>query len=438
MKKLFPKLLFFTILFVVFPTVSFAEVSKIVFTTDIQSIKPNTLSEPITIQTQDSNGNIYQTPETLDIQFISTSATGQFLGSTGNPAMIYMSKNTANKTFYYKDATEGTFTITVNIRGRDSGVELGASQQITVSAEASQNTDSNSSGEVLGASNDSSSSSSSSSSSRSSGNSTTNVSSLNSSLEIMAGNDRTTTPGSPIWFQATVKKNTTGASPGLNWSFGDGDVGVGSLVSHTYKYPGDYVVVLSTRAGDSFSVSRLKVKVADSDVSISDKGEYLEIYNNSSTEINLFNWKIENEGNGFIFQPNTIILPKSSIKLDKSLLKMKGLDNSLGTSLKNSLGKEVFSAAPVKEIDLNETSKNLENIKKEFSIIQEKAKNLGLISQNNNPNTQLTDSVNSEVSPIVANQSEATTSAENIIYKAPKQESLISKLTNFIKRVFSK
>lgn len=420
MKIALSKLLLLTILFFVFPAVSFAEVSKVVFTTDPQSIKPDTLSGPITIQTQDFGGNIYQTPETIDIQFISTSATGQFLGSTGNSATAYMSKNTANKTFYYKDSTEGTFTITINIRGRDSGIELDVSQQIVVSSGATQSTSDNnpdSSGEVLGISTDSSSSATQSSG----GGTTEKVSSLNSQFEIIAGNDRTTSPGSPIWFQATVKKNTTSTNTELNWSFGDGNVGVGPLVSHTYKYSGDYVVVLSARAGDIFSVSRLKVKVLESNMKVVDKGEYLEILNNGNTEINIFNWKVEDKGKGFVFQPNTIILPKSSIKLDKSLLTMKGLDNSFGTCLKNSLGEEVFMIAPIKEVDTNEISKNLENIKRETFAIQSKI-----------PNIKMAASAQSFSEP-----KEETVNTENIIYEVPKQEGFITKLTNFIKRVFS-
>ncbi len=401
-----------------------AGVEKIVFTTDSQSIKPNTLSGPITIQTQDSSGNSFQTPETLDLQFISTSPTGEFLGSTGNPATTYMNKNTANRTFYYRDSAEGNFTITVNIKGGDSGIELGANQQIIISSGASQNSsenNSNTSGEVLGASSDSSSSGSASSG----GSSTNNVSSLSAQLEVLAGSDRTTSPGSPIWFQATVKKNTTSAGPELSWSFGDGNVGTGPLVSHTYKYPGDYAVVLSAKAGDIFSVSRLKVKVADSDISISDKGEYLEISNNGNAEINLFNWKLENEGKGFIFQPNTIILPRSSIKLDKNLLTMRGLDNSLGTRLKNSLGEEVFAVAPVKEVNISEISQNLENYKNEALVIKSKIQNIKIKNNPSNSSRQ-------------ENLSQATTSMENIIYEAPKSEGFVARLTSFIKRVFFK
>jgi len=418
-------------LMIIYTTSAYAAgVEKIVFTTDHQSIKPNIISLPITIQTQDLGGNLFQTPETIDLEFVSTSATGEFLGSTGNPVADYMSKNTANKTFYYKDSSEGNFTITINAKGRETLVEWSTSQQVIVSSGASDNTtddNTNLPGEVLGAS-------SSEASSGGVGSATDNVSSLNSQLEILAGSDRTTSPGSPIWFQATVKKNTTKAGPELNWSFGDGNVGVGPLVSHVYKYSGDYVVVLSARAGDIFSVSRLKVKVTESIIEVRDEGEYLEITNNGNTEINLFNWKIENKGKGFIFQPNTIILPKSTVKIDKNLLTMKGLDNSIETSLKNSLGEEVFHFTLVEAIDLNEASKNIEIIKKEAFGIQEKAKNLGLIPQTNSQQAN----VLGAISVKGEEENEIATNTENVIYEARIEEGILSKLTNFIKRVFSR
>ena len=101
--------------------------------------------------------------------------------------------------------------------------------------------------------------------------------------------------------------------------------------------------------------------------------------------------------------------------------------------------------APVEEVDLKEVSKNIDNIKKEFSVIQEKAKSLGFVSSVPQNNTNIytqqanvfsaisvsKDGVDSTSSPQV------TTSTENIIYEVPKQEGFITKLTNFIKRVFS-
>jgi len=274
-------------------------------------------------------------------------------------------------------------------------------------------------GEVLGASSDTTSSGGSSSSGESS---LTNVSSLSAQLEVQAGSDRASSPGSPIWFQATVKKNTAKTNVDLSWSFGDGNVGAGPLVSHTYKYPGDYVVVLSAKTGEIFSVSRLKVKVGTPDILVSDGGEYLEIQNKSNTEINLFNWKLESGGKAYIFQPNTIILPKSSIKIDKSILSIKGYGISPGISLKNYLGQEVFASDPIKEVNLEEIPKSLVFVSK--------------------PSPQQAN-VFSAVPAIGKEEPDSedllqpATSTGNIIYEAPKSESFVAKLTNFIKRVFS-
>ena len=107
-----------------------ADISKIVFTTEEQHIKQNELSGPITIQVQDSSGNTFQTPETIDLEFISSSETGEFLGSTGNPATKTMSRNTSNRTSYYKDSNEGSFVLTIKAVGRESGKSWEASQNI--------------------------------------------------------------------------------------------------------------------------------------------------------------------------------------------------------------------------------------------------------------------------------------------------------------------
>lgn len=404
--------IFFAAVVISLPMLVWAEADKIVFTTDVQTVKPNVLSGPITIQTQDVSGGVYQTPETLDIQFVSTSPNGEFLGSTGSPAVNYMSKNTANRTFYYRDSQEGTFILTINVRGRESGVELTASQQITISSEASQG---NSSAEILGASSENVPET------KSSGGSVAKASSLNSQLEILAGSDRATSPGSPIWFQATIKKNTTEAGLELEWSFGDGYVAVGPLVSHTYKYPGEYVVVLSARTGDIFSVSRLKVKVSEANLEVKDGGDYLEIVNNGSSEINLFNWKIENNGRGFVFQPNTIILPYSSLKLDKSLLLMKGLDNSKGLSLKNCMKEEVFAVKAEKENNATELSASLDLIQKETYLIREKARNLSAAAASN---------------PIGSWESDISSSTNDLIYEAPRRGGLLNRTWLFITGLF--
>lgn len=304
----------------------------------------------------------------------------------------------------------------------------GSANEITNSAD-----NTGTQGEVLGAA---------TSAGASSSGGTSYVSSQDKKLEVSAGSDRAISPGSPLWFQAMIKKNTASGPVEFSWSFGDGHVGSGSLVSHTYKYPGDYAVVLNARAGDIFAVSRLKVKVADASVRIEDKGEYLEIHNESGSELNLFNWKIESQGKGFVFQPDTIVLPRSSLKLDKSLLKMKGYDNSPGLVLKDSMGKEVFAVAPKPEVNMEEAAKNLAYIKNEVNQIKTK---VALVS-NMKPALQVirqktgmeVSATSIEAAMPTLSPATTTENKEDVLYEAPKPESLFSKLTNLVKRVFSR
>lgn len=390
-------------------------VEKIVFTTSAQTIKPGELSTAIKVQFQDSSNEAQSFGVTSKMVFESSSDTGEFLNESGNPVSATINSNWTGRTFYYRDSTEGNFLITVNVDGKD----LSASQKITISSGApEQSNNDDAEGEILGATD-------SGSVGQISGGGTTYVSSLNAQLEVSAGSDRVVAPGSPIWFQATLKKNTTKTNVELNWSFGDGFVATGPLVSHTYKYPGEYLVILNAKAGDIYSVSRLKVKVFEANILIEDGGEYLEIKNESNSEINLFNWRVESGGRGFIFQPNTIILPRATIKLDKNLLTMKGLDNSLGIVLKNSFGEEIFAVAPKPKIDTGEMAQNVENMKNQALLIQSKISKSGIAKSENIKTEAEFDEEKSEAK-----------NEGSVIYEAPKSEGILNKLTKFIKGVF--
>ncbi|PIP55615.1 MAG: hypothetical protein COX06_02290, partial [Candidatus Zambryskibacteria bacterium CG22_combo_CG10-13_8_21_14_all_42_17] len=98
-----------------------------------RQIESGEISGTITIQLQDENGNSQQTLETIDIEFLSTSALGEFLSpSSENSVTKTMASGTANKNFRYRDSAEGEFTLTVNATGRDSGDMWSVSQIITV------------------------------------------------------------------------------------------------------------------------------------------------------------------------------------------------------------------------------------------------------------------------------------------------------------------
>ena len=416
-----------------------SEVSKIAIITEERAVKPNEISEAITIQTQDASGASFQTPETLDLEFTSTSATGEFLSSSGNPVTKTMNKNTANRTFYYRDSNSGVFTIAVKATGRDSLRVWEATQKITVSASA-EAVISSGDGEVSGASTEATSLSS------TAGSATPTYGTMSSQLEVSAGSNRLTSPGSPITFQALVKKNSSsGGGLSFSWSFGDGNVGEGALVTHSYKYSGEYVVVLNAKSGNNFSVSRVKVVVSEPDLLLKDSGEYIEITNNSGSEVNLFNWKIVSDGNGFVFQPDTIILPKSNLKLPKTLLKMRG-EVASGTVLTNFLGDVVGSAPSLAQ------TKEVEKLASDFKLLQAEALALVKSAMAKGLMREDTPAISKSVPEIVEATKEETQNkasepenvensdkelAGDIIYESPKKESVFEKLTNLIMRVVS-
>lgn len=118
--------------FLAVATVVFADTSQFVFVTSTQSIVSNTLSGPITVQSQNELGGQESLTETFDFVLTSTSGTGQFLSSTGKSVSKTMAKGTANRTFYYYDSTLGTYTLTVTATGRTSKQKFETSQKISI------------------------------------------------------------------------------------------------------------------------------------------------------------------------------------------------------------------------------------------------------------------------------------------------------------------
>lgn len=113
--------------------IAYADVSSFIFSTDPQTIIPNVLSGPITIQAQNNLAAEEAVTETIGLTFKSTSLTGEFLGSTGKAVSKTMAKGTANRTFYYRDTNAGTYTLTVTAIGRTSRKNFSVTQQIVIS-----------------------------------------------------------------------------------------------------------------------------------------------------------------------------------------------------------------------------------------------------------------------------------------------------------------
>lgn len=145
-------------------------------------------------------------------------------------------------------------------------------------------------------------------------------------FEVSAGRDRLTTVGNNINFQGTITKSDGISENSIfyNWSFGDGFTTQGKIVSHAYKFPGDYVVVLNAESSDLQAVSRVNVKVISPQITISKVSGGIEVNNKTSSEINIEGWSLLVDKKSFIFPKDTLIGPNKRIVFADSLTNLVG------------------------------------------------------------------------------------------------------------------
>lgn len=114
------------------------------------------------------------------------------------------------------------------------------------------------------------------------------------------------------------------------WNFGDGMVKMEKTsppFKYVYEYPGEYVMTLSYY--DSIlkdkpdAVDRLIIKVIPSGINISSVGDvndpYVEIENNSSSEIALYGWLVKGSVHYFLIPEGTVILANKKLRLSPKL-----------------------------------------------------------------------------------------------------------------------
>jgi hypothetical protein len=194
--------------------------------------------------------------------------------------------------------------------------------------------------------------------------------------KVGAGRPRLSTVDTPIEFKGESTISFSSETI-YKWSFGDGAIGYGEMLSHTYKYPGEYVVVLNASSHLGESVSRADVRVIPADFSITlASPEKINIKNNSNSEINLFGRVIESEGNTFIFPEDTIIKPKQEISFPSSITKLNPLNISntrlaiVGDSINKSFVPTAVNTEITKNNDTSDMYARVEEIQKELSEIK--------------------------------------------------------------------
>ncbi len=307
------------------------------FTSPAQAIGVGAVSEQITLQSQDAAGNEFKVPSTACASLSSTSAGGEFSSSatTWNVvSVLTISKNSANRNFYYKDTALGTKTLTAKIALKPESenrscaswpvVEWPSGWTITQTLTVGT-APSGSSGSATGISPDADTPIT----------STTETTSSTSATPASSGGSATvpTKPqifvsasvpsqgiaGAPVTFTAAavgIKKEPL-ANARFVWSFGDGAVGEGKKVQHSYHYPAAYVVMVEASSGEWSATDRADIAISAPELAISSIGEgpdgFIEVQNNGKFDVDLSEWMLGSGSGFFVFPRGTIIGAKKRI-----------------------------------------------------------------------------------------------------------------------------
>lgn len=134
------------------------------------------------------------------------------------------------------------------------------------------------------------------------------------------------------------------------WNFGDGTTKEGKHISHVFRYPGTYVVVLDIASGAYSASDRIVVEAIAIALNISqtqESGElFIKVKNNSSYELELSGWLLK-QGSLFVRIPeHSFLLPKKEMVFPGSLM---GFSPILPVVLLYPNGKEVVTQAPAAE-----------------------------------------------------------------------------------------
>ncbi len=106
------------------------------------------------------------------------------------------------------------------------------------------------------------------------------------------------------------------------WNFGDGAVASGVKVAHTYRYPGEYTLVLDVGAGELVTTVHKRLKVIEAKLSITGvkTGEdgFIKISNPAAYEIDISGWHIRADKE-FTFPSGSFLPPKVVLSLPTAI-----------------------------------------------------------------------------------------------------------------------
>lgn len=322
------KISLFLVVCVVVPVSVCAQATSFSITTSPQTIAPNAVSEAITVSAESAVG------QTTCILLSSSSGTGQFSSSASNwssVSAVTMSKNTTNRTFYYKDSASGSYTLSVRIAPKPESVSAScaswedaqaavqntATQTITIGTSQTQTppqSDATTTTPVV--------------QSQTSNNTVSSyVPPPQPQIFAYAGKDRDVISGADITFEG-IAYDRKGAMLDTTtvrfvWNFGDGARAEGSSVKHHFVVPGRYAVILDIAQALSSASHRIIVTAQPVSISVSVRdGRHIALRNTSGRDLDLSDWFLRTGTGMFRLPPHTTLLSDTEVMFPQEITRL--------------------------------------------------------------------------------------------------------------------
>lgn len=135
-------------------------------------------------------------------------------------------------------------------------------------------------------------------------------------IHAIAGDDRALVSGASSVFSGAAVGLKGEALSGARyvWSFGNGSSKEGQSVLYAFPYPGKYVVTLDVSSGGFSASDRFTATVVPAELSITKvTGDFIEITNAGSSEVDIGLWELSAGGKTFTFPAHTVIMADSAV-----------------------------------------------------------------------------------------------------------------------------
>jgi PKD repeat protein len=158
-----------------------------------------------------------------------------------------------------------------------------------------------------------------------------------------AGNNIVALINQEITFDGSGSSDPQNKPLSFQWNFGDGKTSTGAKATHSYKYPGTYIINLTVNNGQNSASDTLSVNIYSTSILISEfipspegpdkENEWVELYNNSDQITDISSWQIANQNEKakpFSLPQNTLVAPRQFLVIHAETSRL-SLRNAAGS-----------------------------------------------------------------------------------------------------------